>query len=498
MDNNRDNIEQKLTWRFPASFWFANLMELCERFAYYGFFIVLTLYLTNLVGFDDIWTGVISGFFMAGVYFLPPFVGAYVDKIGFKKGLIIAFGTLTVGYFLLGIHQGKVTSIIFLLILMVGASFIKPLITGTVAKTTDEANRARGFSLFYWVVNVGAFLGKSLVPAIRQGIGLEYVNFFSAGMTFLAMLIAIFFYKTKDDELAQKKTFEDVWNALVNIFTQPRLIILTVIIAGFWVIQHQLYATMPKYVIRQLGESAKPEWIANVNPAVVVIFVVIVTNVMKKRRAVNSMIIGMFLMPISAFSLSLGPLLADLIAPYYGETMAGLTVVTQQFIGPEGAKIVNAISFFGVFTLVPLSIMMIVGIAIQGLSECFISPRFLEYFSKQAPKGEEGLYLGFSHLHSCISAIIGFIISGFLLDTYCPDPRLFDAVNSSIVFLKNLGLQLQNVSVFTPAEIGSAYENAHYIWYYFAGIGLISAVALIIFRQVTDYLDRKHNRAQTM
>ena len=41
---------------------------------------------------------------------------------------------------------------------------------------------------------------------------------------------------------------------------------------------------------------------------------------------------------------------------------------------------------------------MIVGIALQGFSESFISPRYLEYFSLQAPKGEEGLYLGFSHL----------------------------------------------------------------------------------------------------
>ena len=31
-------------------------------------------------------------------------------------------------------------------------------------------------------------------------------------------------------------------------------------------VQQQLYATMPKYVIRLAGETAKPGWIANVNP----------------------------------------------------------------------------------------------------------------------------------------------------------------------------------------------------------------------------------------
>ena len=49
----------KETWKFPKEFWFANVMELFERAAYYGFFIVLTLYLTDIVGFTDKETGVV-------------------------------------------------------------------------------------------------------------------------------------------------------------------------------------------------------------------------------------------------------------------------------------------------------------------------------------------------------------------------------------------------------------------------------------------------------
>ncbi|MCK5086429.1 MAG: MFS transporter, partial [Melioribacteraceae bacterium] len=189
---------QKESWIFPKDFWLANLMELCERAAYYGFFIVLTLYLTDLVGFTDIETGIIVGIFYGLLYLFPTFVGAYVDKIGFKKGLIIAFSLLTIGYFFLGVFLTKPLVLLFLFVLLVGASFIKPLITGTVAKTTTEKNRARGFSLFYWVVNIGAFSGKTFVPFIRQGLGLEYVNFFSALMAFIALLFAIFLYVEPD------------------------------------------------------------------------------------------------------------------------------------------------------------------------------------------------------------------------------------------------------------------------------------------------------------
>ncbi len=433
------------SWRFPKEFWLANLMELCERAAYYGFFIVLTLYLTDIVGFDDKATGVVAGVFFALLYFFPPFVGAISDKIGFKKGLILAFSLLTIGYFFLGVFHSKVLVIVFLFVVLIGGSFIKPLITGTVAKTTSEVNKARGFSLFYWVVNIGAFGGKTVVPSIRQGIGLEYVNFFSSGMAFLALILAIFLFKPIDSENNGKK-ISDVMDALIRIFKTPRLIILTLIVAGFWIIQHQLYATMPKYVIRLLGESAKPEWLANVNPLVVVIFVVIVTQLTKKYKAVTVMFVGMFIMPLSALAMA------------FSQSLEAITG--------------DSISILGMFSLHPLTVMMIIGIAIQGLAECFISPRFLEYFSLQAPKGEEGVYMGFSHLHSFFSALLGFIMSGFLLDKYCPDPKTLPA-----------GL--------TEAQRAAYYADAHLIWYYFVAIAIAAALALYIFKIVTERIDRK-------
>jgi dipeptide/tripeptide permease len=440
-----EDTAAKESWKFPKAFWFANFMELCERAAYYGFFIVLTLFLTDVVGFTDIETGIIVAFFYGGLYLLPTFAGAYVDKIGFKKGLILAFGLLTVGYFFLGAFINKPSVLFFLFVTMVGASFIKPLITGTVAKSTTEKNRARGFSLFYWVVNIGAFSGKTFVPFIRQGLGLEYVNFFSAAMAFVALLFAIFFY-TESDKEYESKNIDDIIRALKGILLKPRLIILTVIIAGFWIIQGQLYATMPKYVIRLLGEEAKPEWLANVNPAVVVIFVVLITQLTKKKKAVTAMIIGMILMPFSALAMAMSQELEKITGPL--------------------------INVFDLFSVYPLTVMMITGIAIQGLAECFISPRFLEYFSLQAPKGEEGLYLGFSHLHSFISAILGFISSGFLLDAYCPDPKTLPT-----------GL--------TEIQRAAVYADAHIIWYYFIGVGLVSAVSLVIFKFVTEKRDAK-------
>ncbi len=427
--------------KYSGAFWTANTVELFERAAYYGFFIAVTLYLTTIVGFDDIWAAWIGGVFSAGLYFLPPFTGAFADKIGFRKAIILSFLLLTIGYFSLGVFPYKAMVIPSLAIIMFGGSFIKSIITGTIAKTTTEENRAKGYSIFYGMVNIGAFLGKTFAYPLRIELGVEYINLYSALMTLIALIIVFLLYKNTD-VTGEGKKLSEVWQGFLKIVSNGRLIILILIVTGFWIIQHQLYATMPKYILRTVGVHASPEWIANVNPFVVVISVYFITHLTKKIRAIYSMSMGMFLMPISALCMA---------SSYLLETFTGTSV-----------------SFFGLFTAHPITVMLIVGIIFQGLAECFISPRYLEFFSLQAPKGEEGMYLGFSHLHSFLSSLLGFGISGYLLTAYCPDP-----------------------STLAPDMLVHAYDKAYYIWYYFAGIGLTAAIALLIYGKVTDAIDRR-------
>ncbi len=427
------------TWNFPRAFWTANLVELFERAAYYAVFIAITLYLTRVVGYSDINAGWIGGMFAAGLYFLPPFTGAFADKIGFRKAIILAFSLLTIGYFTLGALPYKSTVFPALVVLMFGGSFIKSIITGTVAKTTTKETRAKGYSIFYGLVNVGAFLGKTFAYPLRLKWGLESINYYAAAMTLIALVTVYFFYKSVNID-GEGKSFKEVWAGFIRVVTNVRLLLLIVIVTGFWIIQHQLYATMPKYVLRTVGEHASPEWIANVNPFVVMVFVVLITNMMRKVRAVSSMTVGMFLMPVSALLMASSPFLRSITG--------------------------TSVSIFGLISAHPVTVMMIAGIVVQGLAECFISPRYLEYFSLQAPKGEEGLYLGFSHLHSFLSSILGFGISGYLLTAYAPDPTLLSA-----------------------EQLVHAYDHAHYIWYYFAAIGLTAALALVVYRKVFDRID---------
>ena len=392
---------------------------------------------------------------------LPIFSGAYADKIGFRKSMIIAFSLLSIGYLGLGVlptlletaglvNYGATTQfnglpdsytrwiiVPVLFILMVGGSFIKSIISASVAKETTEATRARGYSIFYMMVNIGAFTGKTIIDPLRNVIGEQayiYINYFSGAMTIIALLAVILLYKSTHTA-GEGKSLREISRGFMKIITNWRLLILILIVTGFWMVQQQLYATMPKYVIRMAGETAKPGWIANVNPFVVVCFVSFITRLMAKRSAITSMNVGMFLIPFSALLMACGNLLGN-------DIISGMSNIT---------------------------LMMVLGIVVQALAECFISPRYLEYFSLQAPKGEEGMYLGFSHLHSFLSSIFGFGIAGVLLTKYCPDPVLFE----------------------TREAWEAASVNAHYIWYYFAAIGLVAAIALFVFAKTTEFIDKK-------
>ena len=153
-----NNSPQPAAKGFTRAFYVSNTVELFERMAYYAVFIVLTIYLSTILGFNDFEASMISGLFSGGLYLLPIFTGAYADKIGFRKSMLVAFSLLTAGYLGLGVlptlleSAGLVTYgenthfdgltdsapgwLLFpvLFIFFIGGEFIKSFISASVAK----------------------------------------------------------------------------------------------------------------------------------------------------------------------------------------------------------------------------------------------------------------------------------------------------------------------------------------------------------------------------
>ena len=48
-----NNSPQRAAKGFTRAFWVSNTVELFERMAYYAVFIVLTIYLSSILGFND-------------------------------------------------------------------------------------------------------------------------------------------------------------------------------------------------------------------------------------------------------------------------------------------------------------------------------------------------------------------------------------------------------------------------------------------------------------
>ncbi len=457
--------QPRLNWNFPKAFWVANISELFERAAFYGMFIALSLYLTREVGFNDVETGWVIACFSFLLYLMPPFLGTLADKIGFRIALILAFAALSFGYALLGLYQLKVVAVLALLCVAFGGAIVKPVILGTAAKCSDTLHRARAFSIFYFMVNIGAFLGKSIAAPLRTGFdfpglgrlefGLVYINYYAAAMAFLALILVAVAYRSPD-AASSGKSFNELMDGFLRVLSNGRFMVLIGIVAGFWLIQGQLYASMPKYMIRLLGESAKPEWLANINPFVVVLCVMPITQLVRTMKPETSIGISLLIIPLSALTVSLAPIL-------------------QGSVG-------NSVSIFGLFSLHPITLMVIIGIIFQGLAECFLSPKFMEYASHQAPKGEEGLYMGFQNLPVAISWLLGFILSGYLLDAFCPDPEKLAKTDPDQY------AQWQ-AAINGTAEMPTAFAHAHYIWYVFVGVGVTAFIALMIYNRITRRID---------
>lgn len=429
---------------YPVPFWTANGIEMFERCAFYGMYIVITLYLTDRVGFTDVQTGWIAGIFASLLYLLPTFSGALADKIGFRLALTLAFGLLTLGYGLMGALPTKATAIISLALIMIGGSFVKPIISGTVAKSSDDAGRARAFAIFYVVVNIGGFVGKTVAYPLRIHLGVEYICLYSAAMALIAMVLAGLIYRDIDSAGAGKSLAE-AGRGLLKVLSNFRFMALIVIVAGFWIIQAQLYSSIPKYTTRIISPDAAPEWMANVNPGTIVLFQLLITSLSKKLRAVTSIGVGLFIIPWAAVVIALHP----------DASLAW----TWEWIGKDGLE--------HSFLLHKATVVMCLGIMVIAFGEMFLSPRFLEYASKQAPPGEVGLYMGYSHLTTFVAKLVAFVLSGYLLNAFCPDPKTLSA-----------------------EQMVHAYDHANYLWYVFAGIGMIGFLALIVFRLITGYLDR--------
>ena len=212
---------------YPITFWAANTMEIFERMAWYGFFAVSSLYISGSVedgglGFSHEDRGVLQGVVTFFLYLFPVVSGTLADRYGFKRVLFAAFIILTPAYYLLGQFTTFPTFFLAFMLVALGAGTFKPVIIGTITKTTDDRTSSMGFGIFYMMVNIGGFVGPIIAGVVRA-ISWEYVFIASSiWISFNFLILAIFYKDPTENSNIQKKKLSDTFAGMVEVLGNGR------------------------------------------------------------------------------------------------------------------------------------------------------------------------------------------------------------------------------------------------------------------------------------
>lgn len=175
----------------PKALFALFMVELWERFSYYGMRALLILYMTASVidggfAFDDAKAYGIYGAYGALVYLTPLIGGFFADKlVGFRKAIVWGAILMAIGQFTLFLsgNANEVSFYIGLAVLVVGNGFFKPNISSMIGRFYEEGDKRRdgAFTLFYMGINMGAFLAPLTCGAIGENEGWQY-GFLTAGI----------------------------------------------------------------------------------------------------------------------------------------------------------------------------------------------------------------------------------------------------------------------------------------------------------------------------
>jgi proton-dependent oligopeptide transporter, POT family len=158
------------------------LLEMWERFGYYGMTVLLVVFMIEYLHFPEARSNLTFGAFAAMVYATPLLGGWIGDRVlGARRTSIVGAIVLGAGYALLSVPWQRVASsglagpLLFFSMGMIaiGAGLFKPNPQFLVSRLY-EGDRSRldgAFTLYYMSVNIGAFISQSLTPFIRVHLG---------------------------------------------------------------------------------------------------------------------------------------------------------------------------------------------------------------------------------------------------------------------------------------------------------------------------------------
>lgn len=466
---------------FPGVFWLVILFEFFERGSYYGMMSVLSVYMVDVLHFSKPGVGLIKGTIQPILYFLPIISGALADRFGYRQTLTIAFALLGGGYFLTSQMTTYSAVFLALVVMALGAGTFKPIISGTIARSTNEKNSTLGFGIFYWTINLGAFLFPLfLVPYLKNNIGWNWVIIASAICTGTMILPALFLFqepeKPKTDKsivlamlaaqeiifspflsLSRRLLSSDSWNLTLRaILLFPwslmvpaekravltpapeeakklddynfKFLLLVVIYSGFWILYFQMFDSVLWYVKAYVDAAPLNQFVNSALGSMGL-------NLQWKFDVEHVTVIN------SGTIILLQLIISNLVK----NTRALPTMIGGILLGTLGMAILSLSTGIWIF---------MIGIVIFSIGEMTAHPKFFSYIGQTAPRDKVAMYMGYICLYGVLGSSIGSILGANLYVHFVDElkqPRTLWLIFSGIGVLTILGLLLYDRFV-APAK----------------------------------------------
>ena len=190
---------QDFKGKYPKQLWFLFLVEMWERFCFYGMRGVLTIFMADQIlglSLSDKDANLKYGAIQAFVYAFTFVGGIFADKfLGFKKSLLFGGLVMIVGNIIIAISPQEFFYL-GITLSIIGTGFFKPNISSMVGELYKEGDPRRdaGFGLFYSGINIGALLGGAVCVYLgtSEDYGWSYA-FLSAAVVMVLGLVTFLF-----------------------------------------------------------------------------------------------------------------------------------------------------------------------------------------------------------------------------------------------------------------------------------------------------------------
>lgn len=156
------------------------LIEMWERFGYYGMQALIIYYMVQRLGFTDDRANLTWSAAAALIYVAPAIGGWIGDKIlGTRRTMLIGAVVLAVGYALMAVPTENVSFLFFSLgVIVVGNGLFKANAGNLVRKIYegDDSKIDSAFTIYYMAVNLGSMISMLLTPWIKDYVNATYGN----------------------------------------------------------------------------------------------------------------------------------------------------------------------------------------------------------------------------------------------------------------------------------------------------------------------------------